>query len=208
MTGSDAGDGVAVLPAEEYRRERWPNGAGWTRQIASATEAGSGLLWRLSIAEITADASYSLFPGLHRHQVLLQGDGIALALDGAPSQRVEPPFGQVAFPGHLPARCTLLGGPVHMFNLFHRPDRFDLALWRRPVVGPMYFFTGEGETWALHLLSGQARLGGRRDGRAMQQGDSALLGAVGTGPGRVPLEGGGEMLVARLTPKGRATVDA
>lgn len=212
MTGADmAGSGggaIALLPAEEYRRERWPNGAGWTRQIASASEAGTGLLWRLSIAEITSAASYSLFHGLQRHQVLLQGDGIVLELDGAPAQRAEPPFGQVSFPGELPARCTLLGGPVHMFNLFHRPDRFDLSLWRRPVVGPMYFFPASGETWAMHLLSGQAELGGRGGGCTMQQGDSALLGAAGGCPGRVSLEGGGEVLVARLTPRAPAGADS
>lgn len=201
MTGTDGGGGIALLPAEEYRRERWPNGAGWTRLIASASDAAMGPLWRVSIAEITTDCSYSLFPGLERHQVLLQGEGIALEIGGAPAVRIEPPFGQVAFAGHLPVGCTLLAGPVHMFNLFHRPDRFNVTLWRRPVVGPMYFFPAEGETWILHLVSGGAQLGGRQEGYPMQQGDTALLGAPGACPGRVPLEGGGEMLVARLAPR-------
>jgi uncharacterized protein len=198
MTGSMTTEAIEVLPAQEYRRERWPNGGGWTRQIASARDEGSGLLWRLSIAEITSDADYSRFPGLDRHQVLLQGEGIALEVEGAPVRRVEPPFGEASFPGHLAVRCTLLGGPVHMFNLFHRPDRFETSLWRRPLVGAMYFFPAADEIWALHLLSGQAELEGGGAGHLLEQGDTALLGSSGTAAGRVSLEGGGEVLVARL----------
>lgn len=198
MSDSMTTDAIEVRPAQDYRRERWVNGGGWTRQIASARDAGGDLLWRLSIAEITSDADYSLFPGLARHQVLLRGQGVELDVEGAPLRRVEPPFGQVAFPGDRAARCTLLDGPVHMFNLFHRPDRFAVELWRRPMVGPMFFFPAAGETWALYLLSGQAELEGGGPGRYLDQGDSALLGSPAASGGRVLLEGGGEVLVARL----------
>lgn len=207
MTDPTTLEAFEVVPAQEYRRERWANGNGWTREVASATEAGSGLLWRVSIAEIIHDASYSAFPGLERHQVLLQGEGIVLAVEGSPPQRVEPPFGQVSFPGHLAAHCELLGGAVHMFNLFHRPDRFELALWRRPLVGPMYFFPAAGETWALYLLAGQAELTGGGQSRFLDQGDTALLGTNGTAAGRLMLEGGGEVLVVRLSPRGQVAAD-
>ena len=42
-----------VIPANEYRRERWRNGLGWTREIhASMPASGGAWDWRLSIAEI------------------------------------------------------------------------------------------------------------------------------------------------------------
>lgn len=198
MTCPPATRTIRVLPAQEYRRERWANGGGWTRHIASASDSGGNLLWRLSIAELSVDADYSPFPGLQRHQVLLQGEGIVLEVQGSPPRRIEPPFGQVSFPGHLPARCTLPGGPVHMLNLFHRPERIELSLWRRPLVGSMYFFPAAGETWALHLLGGHARLEGGGPGAYLDQGDTALLGHAGTDTPRVAVEGGGELLVARL----------
>lgn len=195
--------GIQWLPANEYRRERWPNGAGWTRHIASATDADARLVWRLSIAEIARDADYSLFPGMRRHQVLLQGDGLSLTVGEGPGHRLEPPHGSICFPGDVPARCTLAGGPVHVLNLFHRTGLLHATLWRRPVVGPMYFFPGAGETWALHLLAGRAELGEAPGSRVMERGDTAVLGAgdgEATGPGRVPLLGGGELLVIRLSP--------
>ena len=52
-----------VIPANEYRRERWRNGLGWTREIHAAMPATGGTWdWRLSIAEIEQDAPFSLLP--------------------------------------------------------------------------------------------------------------------------------------------------
>ena len=73
-----------VIPACEYRRTRWHNGRGWTREIlcvptGSSVPAGPDAAvagdqaWdlRLSIAEVEAAAAYSSFPGIEREQVLL-----------------------------------------------------------------------------------------------------------------------------------------
>ena len=71
-----------VIPANEYRRERWRNGLGWTREIHAAASraaaspaaadpaAGDSWEWRLSIAEIEHDAPFSSFPGVDRELVL------------------------------------------------------------------------------------------------------------------------------------------
>jgi uncharacterized protein len=73
-----------VIPANEYRRERWRNGLGWTREIlqrriddAPASDAAPWD-WRLSIAEIERDAAFSAFPGIDRELVLLAGNGVRL----------------------------------------------------------------------------------------------------------------------------------
>ena len=68
-----------VIPACEYRRTRWHNGRGWTREILcvpGGSSAPVGLdaavagvqAWdlRLSIAEVEAAAAYSSFPGIER----------------------------------------------------------------------------------------------------------------------------------------------
>ena len=58
------------LPAHEYRRERWRNGHGWTREVLRMPEAAEDWDWRLSIAEIERDAPFSAFPGVERELVL------------------------------------------------------------------------------------------------------------------------------------------
>src|SRR5690606_10863682 len=65
-----------ILPAAAYRRGRWRNGAGWTRQIHAepSADATHEWDWRLSIAEIESDAPFSSFPGVDRELVLLEGE--------------------------------------------------------------------------------------------------------------------------------------
>ena len=64
-----------LIPANEYRRERWRNQLGWTREIARWPLQGDWD-WRLSIAEIECDAAFSAFPGVDRELVLLAGNGV------------------------------------------------------------------------------------------------------------------------------------
>ncbi|NHF64479.1 HutD/Ves family protein [Xanthomonas hortorum] len=72
-----------VIPATEYRRERWRNQLGWTREILRLGDADVWSL-RLSIAEIERDAAFSAFPGIDRELVLLHGNGMRLRFgDGA-----------------------------------------------------------------------------------------------------------------------------
>ena len=87
-TSSGAGH-PRVIPANEYVRMRWRNGAGWTRAILQAGRTGADTGtdapdwdWRLSIAEIEQPGPFSRFPGVERELVLLQGDGLALHFDG------------------------------------------------------------------------------------------------------------------------------
>src|SRR5690606_4394683 len=45
---------IETIAANEYRRVRWRNGLGWTREIARMPH-GDAFDWRLSIAEIERD---------------------------------------------------------------------------------------------------------------------------------------------------------
>ncbi|KQQ74497.1 HutD-family protein [Xanthomonas sp. Leaf131] len=73
-----------VIPATEYRRERWRNQLGWTREILRLGDADAWSL-RLSIAEIEQDAAFSAFPGIDRELVLLHGNGMRLQFGDAGS---------------------------------------------------------------------------------------------------------------------------
>jgi environmental stress-induced protein Ves len=58
-------------------RERWRNGAGWTRTVASVERDGL-VDWRVSLAEISEGAPFSQFPGIDRTAVLAGGGPVLL----------------------------------------------------------------------------------------------------------------------------------
>ncbi len=190
-------DRSRVIPANEYRRERWRNGLGWTREIHAHRDGpGDDWTWRLSIAEIECDAPFSAFPGVDRELVLLRGNGLRLRFEDGETQLLEPPHGRLRFAGERGLTGELVDGPTHDFNLMWRRDAIAAELLHRPLVGPMVFFAEPGTTWALHLLAGEARFDGASGPGGMQAGDTALL--VAPERTRYLVDGGGELLVIRM----------
>lgn len=199
-----------AIAAHEYRRERWRNQLGWTREIyAQPTPPGHARAgvpewdWRLSIAEIERDAAFSSFPGIDRELVLLSGNGVRLRFDDGEVHALHPPHDRLRFAGERGVTGELIDGPTHDFNLMWRRDRFDAALWHRPLVGPMVLFVDPAATWAIHLIGGRAAFGAESGLTPLATGDTAILQA-GRQRQRHVLEGGGEALLVRLTPRGQA----
>lgn len=194
-----------IIPSNEYRRLRWKNGAGWTREICACRMDGregiDAAEWdfRLSIAEIEADAPFSSFPGVERELVLLNGNGLRLRFDDGGLQTLLPPHDRARFAGECALTGQLVDGRTEDFNLMWRRDAVQATLWHRPLVGAMVVFVDAGACWAAHLLAGQARVEGETSGGALTQGDTALLHA-GAGRTRYVLDGGGEVLLIRIEP--------
>jgi uncharacterized protein len=188
---------LQLIPAHEYRRERWRNGFGWTREILRSPETGDDWDWRLSIAEIERDGPFSSFPGIERELVLLHGHGVRLRFDDSEVREVVPPHGRVRFAGERVVSGELIDGPTHDFNLMWRRDRIDAELWHRPLVGSMVLFVEPGEQWAVHVLSGQAQASDGSDRATAAMGDTLLFSAASMRV-RFALDGGGEVLVIRL----------
>lgn len=185
------------LPAHEYRRERWRNGQGWTREVLRMPEGVDDWDWRLSIAEIEQDGPFSSFPDIERELVLLHGNGMRLRFDDGEVREVLPPHDRVRFAGERVLACELVDGPTHDLNLMWRRDRIDAELWHRPLVGSMVLFVEPGETWLVYLLAGRADCT-HGDARAsIAMGDSLLLSTDATRR-RFAIDGGGEALIARL----------
>lgn len=196
----------SVIPANEYRRERWRNGLGWTREILRRRLGGEAGAddgdwdWRLSIAEIERDAPFSVFPGIERELVLLSGNGVRLRFDDGEVQALEPPHGRLRFAGERAVTGELLDGPTHDFNLMWRRERVSASLWHRPLVGPMVIFAEPGTAWAVYLIAGQARFVDDSGLPPLAAGDTAVLQA-GDARLRHVLDGGGEALLVRIEPQ-------
>lgn len=201
---ADGGSRSWVIPANEYRRERWRNQLGWTREILRLDAAarpvdGDDWDWRLSIAEIEQDAAFSAFPGIERELVLLSGNGLRLRFDDGELHELHPPHDKLRFAGERGVHGELVDGATHDFNLMWRRERVQAQLWHRPLVGPMVIFAEPGQTWAAHLMAGQARFADDTGLPPLAAGDTAVLAAGGERL-RAVLEGGGEVLLVRVAP--------
>lgn len=119
-----------------FSRERlaatpWKNGGGSTREVACWPRGASfdNFLWRVSIATIAQGGPFSVFEGIDRQIMLLDGDGVQLrSADGGVDHRLDRPNQPFAFTGDAAIDCTLLGGTSNDFNVMTRRGRCSAEL--------------------------------------------------------------------------------
>jgi environmental stress-induced protein Ves len=118
----------------------WKNGGGETIEIAVHPVATGldDIFWRVSMAAMTADGPFSVFPGFDRTLVVVQGDGVALIIGRENPVRLTTTSDPLRFPADVACAARLLGSPVTNLNVMTRRSRFRhlvrrLAL-REPTV--------------------------------------------------------------------------
>jgi environmental stress-induced protein Ves len=176
----------------------WKNGGGITTEIAREPATSEDFDWRVSIAEIAQDGDFSLFPGVDRTLMLLDGGGVELEFgDGTPVQLTQR-FARHLFPGEAPVSCRLLDGPTRDFNLMLRRGVVSGELLARPIVGPMVFFAETGVSWLVHVVSGAVQIKDNSVLAEIGAGDTLLLSAATGAAHHTILNGHGELVLARL----------
>ena len=109
-----------LLRRADYTPMRWKNGAGTTLEIAAQGREGEAFDWRLSMARVEGDCSFSSFEGYERHTTLVEGPGFELS--GADGRVLA--FARVgtvhAYAGAVPWACRLRGGACWDLNLIVR----------------------------------------------------------------------------------------
>ena len=196
----NAGVNVTLIPATEYRRERWKNGLGWTREVLRWPLDSQQWDWRISIAEVDKGGAFSSFPGVDRELVLLSGEGMRLKFEDGESVELHPPHDRHRFAGERALEAELLAGPTQDFNLMWRRDRVEASVLHRPLVGSMLFFAEPGVRWVAYLLSGRAMVKDQLLPMVLEQGDTAMLAPQPGDHQRLIIEGGGELLLVRIAP--------
>ena len=191
---------ATLIPATEYRRERWKNGLGWTREVLRFPPEQPDWDWRVSIAEVDKGGPFSSFPGVDRELVLLAGEGMRLDFEDGESVELRPPHDRHRFAGERALAADLFNGPTQDFNLMWRRERVAATLLHRPLVGPMLFFAEPGVRWLAYLLSGRATVKDQLLPLVLEQGDSVLLEPSAGDHHRLVLEGGGALLLVRIAP--------
>ena len=122
----DGGDGASRAPYERlassgHRSVPWRNGRGVTAEIVAEPPTGTWD-WRLSIADVTASDEFSIFAGVERVIVVVEGAGMALTV-GPAAERLLAPLEPFAFVGEARTVCRLPDGPVRDLNLMTSRSR-------------------------------------------------------------------------------------
>ena len=111
---------------DDLPREPWRNGAGWTRTVSVHTMEDQ-VLWRVSVADITAEGEFSQFAGMDRTAVMVQGgqlqlsnDSIRLEFDGVGSL--------IQFPGEWSLHCSAPAVTTQLLTIIVKRGQAALRL--------------------------------------------------------------------------------
>ncbi len=112
--------------------EPWRNGGGLTRTIATSADHDA-IVWRVSVADITHDGPFSVFPGIDRAALLISGQGVSLddaGLQNRLKKRLQAGGEAAQFPGEAMLQATLDDGPVRLWNVMTRRGQARCTLQR------------------------------------------------------------------------------
>lgn len=116
---------MRLLTAQGHKRMPWKNGGGETREIAVHPSQATldELQWRISMASVTTDGPFSLFPGIDRTLCILQGAGMRLDIgEPAASHELHIDSPPLSFAADQPAQAYLLDGGIVDLNVMTRRD--------------------------------------------------------------------------------------
>jgi environmental stress-induced protein Ves len=114
-----------VIRQHDLVRVPWKNGGGTTAEVAAFPE-GSGFDsfgWRISMADVASDGPFSVFPGIDRTLIVVEGEGIELDVEGV-AFRLDAAAPKLSFSGDDATAGRLLAGPIRDLNVMTRRGLF------------------------------------------------------------------------------------
>ena len=114
-----------IIRNEDLVRVPWKNGGGTTAEVATFPE-GSGFDtfgWRISMADVASDGPFSVFPGIDRTLIVVEGYGIELDVEGI-AYRLDEASPKLSFSGDDITTGRLLAGPIRDLNVMTRRGQF------------------------------------------------------------------------------------
>lgn len=117
---------LSVIRMSELPPQPWKNGGGVTTEIAASpsTAALDTFDWRVSMAQISSDGPFSLFPGIDRTLTVIEGYGMQLAIADRQTVTLNAGTPPLSFAGDIPASVTLTAGPLIDLNVMTRRGRY------------------------------------------------------------------------------------
>jgi environmental stress-induced protein Ves len=170
---------MPLIPVGEAREIPWKNGGGVMRDIAAHPPSAGfeDFVWRVSLARITSDGPFSVFPGVDRLFVPVEGDGLELEVEGVAHHMGSAPL---AFSGEAPVYARLGNGPVVALNVMTRRGSVRASIELLEAAQALEI-AAACETWVLLALAGGADIETREERGRLGVGDAWL----GAGPARI-----------------------
>lgn len=187
---------MRFLPSSSRRIEPWANGAGSTEVLLREPDDANWRV-RISIANVVEEGPFSELPGTRRLLVPLDGAMELRFADGR-SERTDR-FGVLRFDGAPAPFGALPEGPTRDFNLMLRADARG-ELFARTLVDSQIFLPEAGVRWLIYVHRGDATLSCHGAELTLTSNDAALFEFSGAGAKRAVIEGGGELVLAKLYP--------
>lgn len=117
---------LSLLHVSEVAPRPWKNGGGSARDLLLWPGAEQPIV-QISVADILQDGPFSLYAGIDRWFVVLQGSGVELSWEHA-VRRLHAGHSVLRFDGRDAPLCRLVGGPVAALNVLHRRDQGRIAV--------------------------------------------------------------------------------
>jgi uncharacterized protein len=152
----------------------WRNGAGLTTELASDPPGGGSsadFTWRVSMAEVTEDCEFSVFPNVDRTIVLVEGSMLSLQLPGI--EHTLTPYEPFHFDGGLEVSCRV-SGPTRDLNIMTRRGQANATVSVEKLqAAPLAI--AKADPLVIVCLDGRATLQTADTSVAMGPGDVAEL---------------------------------
>lgn len=120
---------IKKLTQQDYLKMPWKNKLGFTLQLACSHTHLDDFDWRLSIADVTQDGSFSRFPDKNRIISVLNGEGIILKNKNTQHDETLYLYDVFRFSGADEIYAELVDGPIRDFNLIYNSVRYQAELW-------------------------------------------------------------------------------
>ena len=120
---------IKTIPKDQFKTIPWKNGKGHTTELAiSKNGTMDDFDWRISIASVVEDGSFSDFTGYERNLILLEGYGIKLIHDEKQIDLLDMPLSLSSFNGASQTVGTLINGPIKDFNLMTKQGKYSVEI--------------------------------------------------------------------------------
>ena len=120
---------IEIFGPEDFKEIPWKNGKGSTLELAiSEGDSVQSFDWRISIALMDEDGSFSDFTGYQRSLVILEGNGIVLEHATGHSQKMMGDLPCADFDGSWQTYGKLIDGPITDFNVVTKSHRYQAQL--------------------------------------------------------------------------------
>ena len=120
---------ISIISPQEFKTVPWKNGKGETIEL-SISEGGTleKFDWRISMASVVEDGSFSDFSGYERALILVKGNGIRLQYDSKRKDEQINFLDIAKFDGSLKTSGILQSGPINDFNIIVDKEKYQMTV--------------------------------------------------------------------------------